>query len=54
MDWSKIKGELGWKPLYGFDDWLEKTVAWYTKHREWWMRVKSGEYQSYYEQQYGG
>lgn len=24
VDWSKAKTELGWKPKYGFDEWLEK------------------------------
>ncbi|MFV1917578.1 MAG: dTDP-glucose 4,6-dehydratase, partial [Patescibacteria group bacterium] len=29
IDWSKAKAELGWKPCYSFDTWLEKTVEWY-------------------------
>lgn len=37
VDWSKIKRTLGWKPLYDFDTWLEKTIAWY-KQNEWWWR----------------
>lgn len=53
MDWTKIKNELGWEPLYGFDEWLEKTVEWYKQNLEWWKKVKSGDYQKYYEQQYG-
>ncbi len=53
MDWTKIKNELGWQPKYGFDEWLEKTVDWYETHEDWWQRVKSGEYQEYYQQQYG-
>ena len=52
MDWSKIKNELGWQPKYGFDEWLEKTIEWYKTHEDWWKKVKSGEYQKYYKQQY--
>lgn len=37
VDWSKIKKELGWRPKYDFDTWLEKTVEWY-KENEWWWR----------------
>lgn len=44
IDWSKIKNELGWKPMYDFDDWLGKTITWYQEHESWWRRVKSGDY----------
>lgn len=54
IDWSKIRKSLGWKPAYSFDAWLEKTVAWYQDHRDWWERIKNGSYQAYYEKQYGG
>jgi len=53
VDWSKINQELGWEPQYGFDEWLAKTVEWYKENREWWQNIKSGEYKTYYEQQYG-
>lgn len=52
VDWSKIKRELGWQPQYSFDEWLEKTVQWYVDNEDWWKKVKSGEYQTYYEKQY--
>ena len=54
IDWTKIHTELGWEPKYGFDSWLEKTVIWYQENKEWWKRIKTGTYQSYYEKQYGG
>ena len=54
VDWSKIQRELDWKPVYDFDTWLEKTIAWYKTHENWWKSVKSGAYQQYYQQQYGG
>ncbi len=53
LDWTKINKELGWKPLYGFDEWLKKTVKWYTENRRWWEDVKNGEYKKYYKKQYG-
>lgn len=53
LDWSKIKNELGWEPMYSFEQWLEKTVEWYKNNQSWWKRVKSGEYQKYYQKQYG-
>ena len=53
IDWSKIRQELAWQPLYDFDTWLEKTVEWYKSNQDWWKKVKSGEYQKYYKKQYG-
>lgn len=52
IDWSKIKNELGWQPLHNFDEWLKQTVDWYLENKEWWQRVKSGEYKDYYRRQY--
>lgn len=52
LDCSKIR-ELGWEPVRGFGDALEDTVRWYTDNRWWWEKLKNGEYQRYYTQQYG-
>lgn len=54
IDWSKINKQLKWKPAHDFNTWLQKTVEWYTNNQTWWRRVKSGEYQEYYQTQYGG
>jgi len=54
IDSSKIEKELGWKPQFDLDTWLEKTINWYTEHTSWWQRIKSGEYKDYYEKQYAG
>lgn len=54
VDWTKIKNELGWEPQYTFEEWLGKTVEWYKENQEWWKKVKSGAYQEYYQEQYGG
>lgn len=53
VDWTKINKELGWKPMFDFDTWLEKTVEWYKENTSWWKRIKDGEYKEYYEKQYG-
>jgi len=51
VDWSKI-AKLGWKPEYELDVWLKKTIDWYKNNRDWWQRVKSGEYKDYYKKVY--
>ncbi|MBI4833233.1 MAG: dTDP-glucose 4,6-dehydratase [Planctomycetes bacterium] len=53
LDVSKIKKELGWEPLYTFEQGIRKTIRWYQDNREWWKRVKSGEYLKYYKKHYG-
>jgi dTDP-glucose 4,6-dehydratase len=53
LDWSKIKNELGFLPIHNFDKGLEKTTNWYKENQDWWKSVKNGEYQKYYEKQYG-
>jgi len=52
LDWSKIKNELGWQPEHNFDEYLTKTVEWYKTNENWWKKIKSGEYQKYYQKQY--
>ncbi len=52
VDWSKIKNELSWKPQHDVRQNLKTTVQWYIDHSDWWQRVKSGDYQKYYQQQY--
>ena len=52
IDASKIKNELGWKPSLQFEEGMEKTVDWYLKNQEWLDHITSGDYQSYYSQQY--
>ncbi|RLC39152.1 dTDP-glucose 4,6-dehydratase [Candidatus Falkowbacteria bacterium] len=44
MDISKAKKELDWRPRTDFDDGLKKTIDWYRKNKDWWERIKSGEY----------
>ncbi len=52
IDFFKIKNELGWEPQVKFEEGLAKTINWYKKNKEWWRKIKSGEYQGYYKLQY--
>lgn len=49
---KKINSEFGWQPEYDFEKGLRHTVGWYMGNKEWWQRVKSGDYQKYYNDQY--
>ncbi|MFC4031147.1 dTDP-glucose 4,6-dehydratase [Streptomyces polygonati] len=37
---DKIRAELGYEPLTGFDEGLADTVAWYRDNRAWWEPLK--------------
>lgn len=52
IDWSTIHEELGWKPRHTFETALQETISWFKNNHDWWMRIKSGEYQDYYTKQY--
>jgi dTDP-glucose 4,6-dehydratase len=49
---DKIRKELGWEPEVSFEQGMKLTIDWYTKNKEWWQKVKSGEYLKYYEAHY--
>lgn len=53
IDSSRVASELDWKPSVTFEEGLSRTVDWYLENQQWLERVTSGEYQSYYRQQYG-
>jgi len=53
IDPSKITAELGWTPETKFQDGIKLTLDWYLANKEWWERIISGEYQTYYEKMYG-
>lgn len=50
---TKIRDRLGWRPTVSLDEGLKATVDWYREHRDWWERIKSGDYQHYYKRWYG-
>ncbi len=53
MDFSKLKTQLGWEPKIGFEDGLVSVVSWYVENAPWLENVKTKEYLTYYEEQYG-
>ncbi len=53
IDFTKIKNELGWEPTVTFEEGITETIDWYKKNENWWRNIKSGEYQEYYNKQYG-
>ena len=53
IDSSRTRAELGWSAQVGLEEGLAATIGWYLSRRDWWERVRSGAYRSYYEQMYG-
>jgi dTDP-glucose 4,6-dehydratase len=53
IDATKLKNELGWVPSLQFEEGISKTIDWYLNNKEWLDDVTSGNYQKYYEEQYG-
>ncbi len=54
IDPAKIGRELGWQPETMFEQGIIKTIDWYLSNDAWLDEVVSGDYQSYYQRQYGG
>jgi len=52
MDIAKARRELDWYPRVDFKTGLDRTVEWYKNNQDWWKKIKSGEYQKYYQEQY--
>lgn len=52
VDYTKIHGELGWRPRTEFRKGLDSTISWYKENEGWWRSIKSGDYLSYYEKNY--
>jgi dTDP-glucose 4,6-dehydratase len=52
MDGSRIAA-LGWRPRMSFDDGLAATVDWFIANEAWWRAARSGDWDAYYERQYG-
>jgi len=51
LNFQKIT-QLGFAPRHSFEEDLRETIRWYQENQVWWQRIKSGEYQTYYEQMY--
>ncbi|MEL6391085.1 MAG: dTDP-glucose 4,6-dehydratase [Bacteroidota bacterium] len=52
IDCTKLENELGWRQSLQSKEGVEKTVDWYLSNEDWLQSVTSGEYRSYYEEQY--
>jgi dTDP-glucose 4,6-dehydratase len=50
---EKLTKETGWRPEMDFEPGLQATVDWYRNNQEWVRHVKSGEYQKFYDLNYG-
>lgn len=53
IDNTKITTELGWVPVYIFEEGIKETIQWYLDFSGWVERVTSGVYQKYYARMYG-
>jgi dTDP-glucose 4,6-dehydratase len=53
IDCAKIERELGWRPTVPFTQGLKDTIAWYLANQAWVDGIRSGDYLTYYEKQYG-
>ena len=52
IDNTKITTQLGWKPVYTFEQGMRETIQWYLDNEEWIGKIASGDYANYYEQMY--
>jgi len=52
LDGSKLAG-LGWQNKVAFADGLRQTVDWFQANEDWWRAIKGGDWDAYYERQYG-
>jgi dTDP-glucose 4,6-dehydratase len=44
IDPSHAEAALGWRAAHDFEAGLQRTVAWYLAHREWWQAIRAGGY----------
>ena len=52
LDGSKVVA-LGWRNRISFEDGLAATIDWFRANEAWWRAAKSGDWDAYYERQYG-
>src|SRR6201998_1522669 len=43
IDSSKLRTEIGWKPLHNFEQGLAETIEWYRQNESWWRQVQRPE-----------
>ncbi len=52
LDGTKLAA-LGWSNRVAFADGLRTTVDWFRANEAWWKAIKAGDWDAYYERQYG-
>ncbi|MFP5342049.1 MAG: dTDP-glucose 4,6-dehydratase [Candidatus Limnocylindria bacterium] len=52
MDGSRLAA-LGWRPTTRAADGIPATVDWFVRNEAWWRAIRSGDWDAYYERQYG-
>jgi dTDP-glucose 4,6-dehydratase len=52
MDGSRLAA-LGWRNRTSFDEGIASTVDWFVANQGWWRAIRSGDWDAYYERQYG-
>ena len=52
MDGSKLSA-LGWRAQTTFEEGLARTIDWFVENEPWWRAARSGDWDAYYERQYG-
>ena len=52
IDNTKITTELGWAPVYTFEQGIKETINWYLDNVEWVERITTGDYLNYYTKMY--
>jgi dTDP-glucose 4,6-dehydratase len=52
MDGAKLAA-LGWRPNTAFEDGLASTVDWFRANEPWWRAARSGDWDGWYDRQYG-
>lgn len=53
IDCTKAERELGWVPAWTFERGIRETIDWYQSNAKWVAGIKTKDYLSYYEKQYG-
>jgi dTDP-glucose 4,6-dehydratase len=52
VNYDKLRA-LGWAPQHDSALGIQKAVEWYLHNRWWWEKVRDGDFQEYYDKQYG-
>jgi dTDP-glucose 4,6-dehydratase len=51
VDSARLRG-IGWLPRISFEEGMQRTVAWFATHEDWWRPLKSGEFWEFYQRNY--